>query len=614
LLIVCAGILAALLVVVAILPRGPRDPMDAYEPFHQPREAFRAQEFIVVAGTPEAAAVMYDVLAEGGNAVDAAIAGLLTINVTFGDAASFPGIAPTLVWDAEARSVQSYIGAGTAPARATIEEFRRRWHPGWVIPPSIDAQLVPASPDVIVALLRRHGSRSFTSLATPAIRIAEEGFPLHPTTVKNVGFVLPIRLAIRLLRPYTARVWTQDAWWRPLVAGDRFRRPDLANGLRVLADAETSCLDAGGTRDACLVTVRDAFYRGPLADAIVALHEEQDGLMSRQDLAGYAGRWEEPLRGRFRGYDVLTNGTWTQGIVVPMVLQMLDGLPLESLEHNSAKYVHTVVQALELAMADREAYVGDPAFVDVPIATLLHPAYAATRRAAMTDRAFGRLPEPGAAGADLAWRPAPRSSSVERALSNLARIPRDTSYLAVIDAAGNSVSMTPSDFPVSPMVPGVGLTLGIRMTQFKLDPASPTALEPGKRPRVTPHALMLVRDGEHVMSIGTPGGEMQTQANTQVLLNHLVFGMDLQEAIEAPRFRCRTWPDSFSPHVAEPGVVELEATLHDAIADELAKYGYEVRQRPDWDNLLSAVGAVRHQDGALVAGADPRESTLAAGR
>jgi gamma-glutamyltranspeptidase/glutathione hydrolase len=184
----------------------------------------------------------------------------------------------------------------------------------------------------------------------------------------------------------------------------------------------------------------------------------------------------------------------------------------------------------------------------------------------------------------------------------------------VIDANGNSVSLTPSDFPQSPMVPGTGLTLGIRMTQFRLDPKSPTALAPGKRPRVTPHALMLLREGRHVMSLGTPGAEMQTQANVQVLLNHLVFGMGIQRAVDAPRFRCLTWPDSFSPHEAEPGVLELEASLYDAIAGDLVELGYEVRRWPDWDNRFSAVGAVLREGDALGAASDPRESTTAAGR
>jgi gamma-glutamyltranspeptidase/glutathione hydrolase len=337
--------------------------------------------------------------------------------------------------------------------------------------------------------------------------------------------------------------------------------------------------------------------------------------MTREDLARYQGRWEEPLRGRFADYEVLTNGTWTQGIVVPMALQILEGVPLLELGHNSAAYVHRVVQALELAMGDREAWVGDPDFVEVPIEALLDRDYAARQRQRMTARAFRALPASGIemnVGGATGWRP---STPVRHAvLARAPRFGRDTSYLAVIDGAGNSVSMTPSDFPQSPMVPGLGLTLGIRMTQFRLDPDSPTALEPGKRPRVTPHALMLLRDGSHVMSIGTPGAEMQTQANVQVLLNHLVFGMGIQKAIDAPRFRCLTWQDSFSPHDAAPGVLELEATLYEAIADELRALGYDVRRWDDWDNHFGAVGAVLRHGDMLIAGSDPRDATTAHGR
>jgi gamma-glutamyltranspeptidase/glutathione hydrolase len=556
---------------------------------------------------------MKDVLAGGGNAFDAAVAGLLLLNVTYGEAASFPGIAPLLIWDAAQGRAQSYVGVGTAPARATIEEFRTRGHE--VVPKyDILAQLIPASPDAIIELLREHGTRSFAELSAPAIAIAEEGFPVHHAMARDLDFNFFERLGFRFLLPYNAEVFTQGRWWRPIVVGDRFRMPDLARTLRSLGEVETSCLANGGERGDCLLEVRKHFYRGPIAEAIAALHERHDGLMTRDDLASYRGGWEEPLRGRFREYEVLTNGTWTQGIVVPMALQILDGLALAELDHNSAEYVHIVVQALELAMGDREAWVGDSDFVDVPVDELLDLKYAARQRSRMTKRAFGTLPPTGI--------PKPRSTSTDGGATTrpnnrlFARSPsygRDTSYLAVIDSAGNSVSMTPSDFPQSPMVPGMGLTLGIRMTQFRLDPESPTALEPRKRPRVTPHALMLVRDGAHVMSIGTPGAEMQTQANVQVLLNHLVFGMGIQEAIDAPRFRSLTWPDSFSPHDSEPGVVELEATLYDAIAKDLAALGYEVRRWEDWHNHFSAVGAVLRTDQGLMAGSDPRDATTAAG-
>lgn len=609
---IALAVAVALGLATQLPPPGPRDPMDFDDPSGQPRAAVRASEFAVVAGTPWAARAMEQVLEDGGNAVDAAVAGLLVLNVTFGDAASFPSIAPVLVWDAEAGTARSYIGAGKAPMRATIEAFHARGHD--VVPLyDVIAQLVPASPDVIVALLTRHGTRGFAELAAPAIEIAEAGFPVHRTMAQNLGLNVFERIGMGFLMPYNSQVYLKGEWWRPIHAGDRFTRPDLAKTLSQLAGVEESCRQDGGARIDCLNAVRNHFYRGPIAEAIVALQESEDGFMSAADLAEYSGRWEEPVRGAFRGHEILTNGTWTQGIVVPMALQILEPLELSDLGHNSAAYVHTLVQALELAMADREAYVGDADFVDVPISTLLDPAFSARRREHMSQRAFGALPAPGQipGRGEAAWRPTPPDAA------RLARGPsfgRDTSYLAVIDRAGNSVSMTPSDFPQSPMVPGTGLTLGIRMTQFRLDPESPTALVPGKRPRVTPHAMMVLREGEHVMSIGTPGGEMQTQANLQVLLNHLVFGMDIQAAIDAPRFRCFTWPDSFSPHDSEPGVVELEATLYDSIGEELRGHGYEVRRRGDWENRFSAVGAIVREADGFVAGSDPREATTALGR
>jgi len=608
------GLAVAALLVALLLPRGARDPMPFEDPSRQPREARKAREHLAVAGTPWAAHAMERVLADGGNAFDAAVAGLLVLNVTYGEAASFPGIAPLLIWDAAAGRARSYVGVGTAPARATIAELRARGHE--VVPKyDIVAQLVPASPDVVIELLSTYGTRGFAELARPAVAIAEEGFPVHYAMARDLDFGFFERLGFRLLMPYNAEVFTQGHWWRPIVQGDRFRMTDLAWTLRQLAEIESSCREGGGERRECLLAVREHFYRGPIADAIVALHERHDGLMTREDLARYQGRWEEPLRARFADYEVLTNGTWTQGIVVPMALQILEGVPLLELGHNSAAYVHRVVQALELAMGDREAWVGDPDFVEVPIEALLDRDYAARQRQRMTARAFRALPASGIemnVGGATGWRPpAPVRHGV---LARAPRFGRDTSYLAVIDRAGNSVSMTPSDFPQSPMVPGLGLTLGIRMTQFRLDPDSPTALEPGKRPRVTPHALMLLRDGNHVMSIGTPGAEMQTQANVQVLLNHLVFGMGIQKAIDAPRFRCLTWPDSFSPHDAAPGVLELEATLYDAIADELRALGYDVRRWDDWDNHFSAVGAVLRHGDMLIAGSDPRDATTARGR
>ena len=192
----------------------------------------------------------------------------------------------------------------------------------------------------------------------------------------------------------------------------------------------------------------------------------------------------------------------------------------------------------------------------------------------------------------------------------------DTSYLAVTDRWGNSISLTPSDFPVSPMVPETGLCLGIRMTQFRLDPEHPAALEPGKRPRVTPNATMVTRDGELVMSFGTPEGDQQTQALTQFFLNLFVFGMDIQKAIDAPRFRSKNFPDSFSPHKYTPGKLVMERALYQKVGPDLDAMGYAIEVVEDWDSDMGAICAIMRdtETGGLIAGADPRQESWADGR
>jgi gamma-glutamyltranspeptidase/glutathione hydrolase len=191
----------------------------------------------------------------------------------------------------------------------------------------------------------------------------------------------------------------------------------------------------------------------------------------------------------------------------------------------------------------------------------------------------------------------------------------DTSYLAVTDEQGNSVSLTPSDFPQSPMVPGTGLCLGIRMTQFRLDPDHPAALQPGKRPRLTPNASMVTRNGTLYMTFGTPEGDQQPQALIQMFLNMVIFGMDIQAAIEAPRFRSRNFPDSFSPHTYRPGVVQLEKSLFEKVAMDLTAMGYEVEEVEDLHHQMGAVGAIIRDaaTGNLIGGADPRQENWAEG-
>ncbi len=598
-----------------MLPRGPVDPMPYDDLTRRPRQLLIAGEYAAVTGTPWATRAAVEVLEAGGNACDAAVAALLVLNVTHGEAASFPGVAPLLTYEAASGRVRGYVGAGTAPAAATIERFRER---GFETVPTFDiwAQLVPASPDVIVALLRDCGSRSFAELSRPAITVAREGFPAHAVMVRNLDLPLWQRLAFAFEMPYNSRLYGGRRWWRPLALHERMRFPDLAATLERLAAAESAARAAGAGYRGGLQAVRDAFYKGPIAREIVAFHERQGGLITGADLAGYAGGWEEPVSGGFTAggeeLRIHSNGPWSQGLVAPLALQILDGVDLAALGHNSPRYVHTVAQALELAIADRDAYAGDPAFVDVPLGELLSRDYAARRRRAMTDRAFGPLPEPGVIGgheASVSATPTAKAGARPPALG------QDTSQLVIVDRAGDAVVMTPSDFPATPMVPGTGLALGNRMTQFRLDPAHVGVLAPGKRPRITPHAIIVTRRGRLHLAYSTPGGDMQPQALVQVFLNLHVFGMDLQTAIDAPRFFSVSAPNSFAPHEAKPGTLRLEADLHAHSAAGLAELGYTLARDPAWDKDFGAVGAILVAgDGRLLAGADPREETTAGGR
>jgi gamma-glutamyltranspeptidase / glutathione hydrolase len=641
------GVLLAIAMLAGLvylaLPNGPRDPMTFDDPWHETRPAAEAHNYMVVTGTTFATQAAEGVLDRGGNAFDAAVAALLMLNVTHGEAASFPGIAPLILYDAKTQSVHSYVGAGTAPAAATIDFFKSKGYSN--IPDlNILAQLIPASPDVIVALLEKYGTMSFSELAAPAIQMARQGFPVSRIMAQDLDLSFVERIGFAYLLPYNTQVYLYGQWWRPLYYKDRLKLPDLANTLQALSDAEQAAVKAGGSREAGLQAVRDYFYKGPIADEIVAMHKAQGGLFTAADLANYSGYWEEPLQGSYGDYTFYTNGTWNQGIVVPMALQILEGIDLKAMGQNSAQYVHTVDQAIELAMADREAYVADPKFVKVPVDVLLSKAYAAQRRQLMTDKAFGALPPPGnipTASISLPLRGGgrgeggnavqynqngqcncPRSTVGQcncpssTASNFLASAPmgKDTTHLAIIDRWGNSISLTPSDFPKSPMVPGTGLTLGNRMTQFYLDPNNVDTLQPGKRPRVTPQAVIVFKDGKFFMSFGTPGDDMQTQALVQVFLNMQVFGMDIQQAIDAPRFRSMSMPATFAPHVAAPGTLWLETSLYNRTALDLQRRGYHLVEYPDWDNLFGAVGAVIQSNGTLTGGSDPREETWAAGK
>ncbi len=573
----------------------------------------RAEKWMVASGHRLATEAGLEILRNGGNAFDAGVATCMALNVCRPIAAGMVGVAPTLIYDAGKGKVRSYCGLGVAPGRASPGYYRRQ---GWPVMPiaGVNAQLLPASPDTWISILKEYGTKSFGECAEEAIRLAEEGHELNTTVANSLDS--PYRPYLKIIWPYNYSIL-----WEPYEpgipeAGDIFIQKDLARTLRLMAAAEQEELARSGDRIKGLEAARAVFYEGEIAEGIVRSQERHNGLITREDLAGYRGGWEEPVRGTFRDLTIWANDTWCQGPTVPMILQILDGMDLKALGHNTPEYISALAQAVELAYADREAYFGDPRFVDVPIKGLLSREYAAERMKLIDpERSFGKMPRPGD---PWKYEGRPRPDKVYKPRPIPASLPplglhEDTTYLCVVDSDGNALSLTPSDFPFSPMVEDYGILLGIRMTQFRLKEGHPAQVEAGKRPRLTPNPSMVTRDGELYMAYGTPGGDQQPLAMVQVFLNIVVWGMDPQEAINSPRFKSRNFPDSFSPHQYYPGRLLIEEALAYR-ADALKKQGYDVRMVPPPAVTMGAVCAIRKlDDGTLVGGADPREESLAKG-
>jgi gamma-glutamyltranspeptidase/glutathione hydrolase len=335
--------------------------------------------------------------------------------------------------------------------------------------------------------------------------------------------------------------------------------------------------------------------------------------MTYEDFAAFSVNFEPTVRTRFAGIDVHACGPWSQGPVLPMALNILKGFDLKCIGHNSAEYIHLLTETLNLAFADRHYHFGDPKFVKVPMAGLMSEKYAAYRRSQISaEKAWPEMPPAG----DPRTLEALTQRCVPVPQSDEAPGPGDTSYVCVVDRHGNAFSATPSDGSNNtPIIPGVGILCSGRGTQSWADPAHPSSVAPGKRPRLTPSPAMAFRNGRIHMPFGTPGGDVQAQAMLQVFLNINVFGMDAQSAVEAPRFATYSYPGSFEPHEYFPGRLYLESRIDGAAGDTLAGLGHKVYR---WDDFTWLAGAVctivaDHKRGVLHGGADPRRPAYVLG-
>ena len=473
----------------------------------------------VVGGGQEAVEAGLAVLQSGGNAADATAATLLAETVTDANQFCFGGEVPIMVYDAKRGVIEVLVGQGAAPRLATAEYFRRE---GGIPASGVLSATVPATLDAVLTLLERHGTRNFTESVQFALGILDRSeFPWHA---------------------------------------------DLARTIRRLIEAEQQ---AHGDRLRGLRLVADYFYRGPIAREIDAWAQKSGSLLRYSDLATHVTRIDEPIAAKYRGYTIYKGGAWTQGPYLLEALQLLEPFDLKALGHNSPGAIHVTAEALKLALADRDAHLGDPLFADIPVRQMISREYADLRRPLIDlERASLEL-RPGDPRNGLALLQANPTSSQPGA-----RV-KDTTTCLVADAAGNVIAATPSGW--SGVLAGdTGVWLGSRLQSFNLIEGSPNCLQPGKRPRITLTPTIVLKDGRPAIAISVAGGDGQDQITLQLLLNVIDFGLDPAQSVTAPRFETRHFISSFRQVPPELGSLRVTADLGEPTINALTARGHKV--------------------------------------
>ncbi|GAA1673268.1 gamma-glutamyltransferase [Kribbella yunnanensis] len=541
----------------------------------------------------------------GGNAFDAAATAGFVLHVVEPHLNGPGGEVPAIVATADDPTPRVLCGQGVAPTGATIEHYRSL---GLDLVPGSGplAATVPGAVDAWLLLLRDHGTLPLRVVLEPAIDYARNGHPLVPRVTETVATVQSL---FEEHWPTSAALWLQDGPPTGL-----FRNEAYAATLeRLVVEGET----AGADRVAQVEQARKAWREGFVAEAIDGFsrlpHRDSSGsdhagLITGDDLAAFSASWEDATTLDWNGHTVAKTGAWGQG---PALLQSLAVLAeLGDVDLASAEGVHTTVEVMKLSYADREAWYGDG---DVPLKSLLSPAYAAERARLVGSEATlelrpgspdGRAPRmPSLAGGNHLIDASVGEPTVAR--DGVTR--GDTCHVDVVDRWGNIISATPSGgwLQSSPTIPELGFCLGSRAQMFWLEEGLPASLAPGKRPRTTLTPTLVLRDGRPVVACGSPGGDQQDQWQLLFLLRHLGGGMDLQEAIDAPAWHTTGFPSSFYPRATEPGGLSLESRLGPEIRDDLVRRGHVVTESDPWS--LGRLCAVRRDpDGLLSAAANPR--------
>lgn len=542
------------------------------------------QHWMAIAGKPLGATAGAMIFQKGGNAVDAACA-MIAASATLWDTLSWGGETQALIYNPVTRKVIGINALGVAPSGATPQFFRQR---GMQYPPEFGplAAVTPGTPGGILTMLAEFGTLSLAEVLAPAIALAD-GFPIEAEAAAS------IEEQKRWLKqwPDSQRIMLThpgEAWEAPR-PGEIFQQPDLAATLRKLVEAERQALEAGKNRKQAIQAAYDRFYKGDIAVELVQSTRRLGGLITQDDLARWQVHIEEPVHTRYRNVDVYKLTSWVQGPALLQTLNMLENVDVKALGYNSARYIHTLYQAMNLAFADRDFYYGDPAFPPAePLKGLLSKAYAKERfkqiRSDRNDsdaRPGDPYPFQGATN--------PFSQELKNWRSRTARMSAraqfdrqfyaGTTTIQAADAKGWVVSITPSGGWVPAVIAGrTGVGLSQRAQSFVLDPAENpfNVLEPGKRPRATLSPTLVLRNGEPFLSVSVQGGDAQEQDQLQFILNVLEFGMTPQEAVEAANFTSFQMRQSFGRHESFPGRLLLNEKTPPWTRQELLQMGYRL--------------------------------------
>ena len=525
----------------------------------------------VSAGGRDAVAAGLEILKKGGNAADSAAATIFALSVTDSRSFCFGGEVPILIYDAKTKVITVIAGQGAAPRLATLDHFK-----GERAIPSrgIEAAAVPAALDACLTLLDRFGTMTFTQVIAPTQAL--------------------------LRRPARPAAW----------------HADLARTLETLVDAEAQAhpngsASAAGCRAQGLRLVADAFYRGPIARRIDAWSSAHGGLIRYVDLATHTTRVEEPVAVGYHGLTIYKCGVWTQGPYLLEALQILKDIDLKAMGHNRPDAVHTIVETMKLALADRDTFYADPLFAEVPLAGLLSPEYAALRRGLIDPKHASLERRPGdprsiKAVLDPAADPARRHTPAPPATAH------DTTTCVVADRLGNVVAATPSGWS-GVMAGDTGVWLGSRLQSFNLWSDHPNVIEPGKRPRVTLSPTLVLRDNMPVLAISVAGGDNQDQMILQLLLNHFEFGLDPATSVVAPRFMTDHLINSFRQTPPALGKLRINPEIGTETLDALKGRGHLLTVAAGPLAAAPSIIAIEPGTGKLRAAGDPRAGRHAMG-